>query len=78
MSLLLRAKSHGQEKETSLQEREQAAASEVDKYKAYAAAYFNESRKLAESVKNEMHGQEKIVNGCPYCGSQLDETPHAV
>ncbi len=77
LSLLLRAKSHGQEKEISLQEREQAAASEIDKYKAYAAAYFNESRKLAESVKNEMRGQEKIVNGCPYCGSQLDETPHA-
>lgn len=74
---LLQAKSHVQSKETSIQEREEIAAREVGKYKAFAAAYFDESRKLADSVKKEMRGQEMLVNGCPYCGLQLDDTPHA-
>lgn len=77
LSALLQARNLVQSKEESIQEREKAAASEVGKYKAYAAAYFDESRKLATSVKNEMHDQEGIVTGCPYCGSLLDDIPHA-
>lgn len=77
LSALLQARSYVQSKEDSIQERETAAAKEVGKYKAYAAAYFDESRKLAMSVKNEMHDQEEIVTGCPYCGALLDDIPHA-
>ena len=77
LSALFQARNLVQSKEESIQEREKTASSEVGKYKAYAAAYFDESRKLATSVKNEMHGQEGIVTGCPYCGSLLDDIPHA-
>ena len=77
LSALLKAQNLVQKKEESILEREQAASKEVSKHKAYAAAYFNESRKLAEYVKAELFDQAEIIKGCPYCGLDLDEIPHA-
>jgi len=64
-------------KETDIKAREKKAEEEVGKYKAYAAAYFDETRKQGASVRKELHNQEETVKGCPYCGSELDEVPHA-
>lgn len=77
LDILRRARDVARKKEGDIAQREQSAADEVNKYKAYAAAYFDESRKLAVSVRKELHDQEKKLKGCPYCGESLDEIPHA-
>lgn len=64
-------------KEAHLKERESIAAFKVDTYRAYAAAYFDQTRKLAEGIKRNLLKQEEILCGCPYCGNSLGETPHA-
>ena len=66
-----------QSKEAQIKERETKAALKVEHYTAYAAAYFEQTRKLAESVKRNLMKQEDILEGCPYCGEQMGNNPHA-
>jgi 5-methylcytosine-specific restriction endonuclease McrA len=57
--------------------REKNAELKVDHYKAYAAAYFDQTRKLGAIIRKRLLEQEDFLIGCPYCGNAMGEIPHA-
>jgi chromosome segregation ATPase len=64
-------------KEAEMASKELEAAMKVDSYKAYAAAYFDQTRKLASTIKKSLQNQEALLSGCPYCGTNMGNIPHA-
>lgn len=57
--------------------REKHAALKVDSYRAYAASYFEQTRKLGAVIRKKLLEQELFLVGCPYCGNAMGDTPHA-
>jgi 5-methylcytosine-specific restriction endonuclease McrA len=57
--------------------REKHAALKVDSCRAYAASYFEQTRKLGAVIRKKLLEQEQFLAGCPYCGNAMGDTPHA-
>ncbi len=53
------------------------SAARIDEFKAYKAAYLDQSRELAKEVRRALFEQTQIVPNCPYCGNSLGSEPHA-
>ena len=66
-----------EEKDKHLTQLKTETDSKIESYKAYKAALMDRTRELGKEVRKGLLEQIEILDGCPYCGGNLDNTMHA-